>query len=178
MTTPREPDQVTVRPAVIDDVDALVALGNRLEGEAEFMLGSAIDPASGASLIKASLEDASDDGPRCRVFVAETGGAIIGICLCRELAHRAQQGVVQFGLGVDDEFRRRGIGRALTDQALAWAAGAGVRRMQLAVIRANAPALRLYEQAGFEIEGTLRRAAKIDGQFHDLHVMAKILAGD
>ncbi len=49
------PNEYAVRPAIIDDVADLVELGNRLEGEAEFMLGSAIDPVSGARLVKASL---------------------------------------------------------------------------------------------------------------------------
>lgn len=169
------PDDFTVRPAIIDDVANLVELGNRLEGEAEFMLGSAVDPVSGARLIKASLEAEIPDQPRSRVFVAESDDAIVGICLCRELSHPAQKDVMQFGLGVDRKFRRRGIGLALTEYALNWASDAAVRRIQLTVIMSNIPAVTLYQRAGFVIEGTLSRAAEIDGQIHDLYVMARLL---
>ena len=125
---PKTPNDFTVRRAIIDDVVELVELGNRLEGEAEFMLGSAIDPVSGTRLIKASLETESTGQVCSKVFVAEANGAIVGICLCRELSHPAQKGVVQFGLGVDEKYRRRGIGRALTEIALDWASGAEIHR--------------------------------------------------
>jgi len=82
---------------------------------------------------------------------------------------------VQFGLGVDVTHRRLGMGRALTELALNWAAGADVHRVQLTVIKANTPAVTLYEEAGFVIEGTLGRAARIDGRVDDLYVMAKLL---
>jgi RimJ/RimL family protein N-acetyltransferase len=169
------PSEYVIRPAIVDDVAELVELGNRLEGEAEFMLGSAVDPVSGARLIKASLEDAAPGQARSRVFVAEADGDIVGICLCRELSHPAQHGVVQLGLGVDESHRRLGMGRALTEFALDWAASADVHRVQLTVIKANTPAVTLYKEAGFVIEGTLNRAVKIDGRVHDLYVMAKLL---
>lgn len=168
------PDEFTVRPAIIDDVAELVELGNRLQGEAEFMLGSSIDPVSGTRLIKASLEEGAPGQARSRVFVADSSGEIVGICLCRELSHPAQHGIVQLGLGVDENHRRLGIGRALTDYALNWASGADVRRVQLTVIKANTPAVALYEEAGFVTEGTLSGGARIDGQVHDLYVMAKL----
>lgn len=161
-----------IRPAITEDVEGLVDLGNRLEGEAEFMLGSAVDPVSGARLIKASLEKRVAGQPCSKAFVAEQGGEIVGLCLCRELSHPAQKGVVQLGLGVDADHRRQGIGLALTEYAMAWAAGEGdIHRVQLTVIEANQPAVALYERVGFVIEGTLRGAARIDGQQHDLCVM-------
>ncbi len=166
------PQPFTVRSATIDDVVDLVELGNRLEGEAEFMLGSAVDPVSGTRLIKASLEQEIPGQPRSRAFVAETGGAIVGLCLCRELSHQAQKGIVQLGLGVDEKLRRQGMGLALTEFALDWASRAGVHRVQLTVVKANTPAVALYERAGFVVEGSLSRAARIDGRQHDLYVMA------
>ena len=51
--------------------------------------------------------------------------------------------------------RRLGIGRALLEQAEAWARAAGIRKLELHVFL-NEPAIKLYEQFGFEREG-LRR---------------------
>ena len=53
-----------------------------------------------------------------------------------------------WGLHVAPQARRQGIGRALLD-ALVAAAPEGVREVRLTVAAANAPALALYERAGF-----------------------------
>ena len=49
--------------------------------------------------------------------------------------------------------RRRGVGRALLEQAVAWAESAGVRKLELHVFPWNEPAIALYESFGFEREG-------------------------
>jgi putative acetyltransferase len=58
---------------------------------------------------------------------------------------------------VASSHRRLGIGRALLDRAVEWAEDVGVEKLELHVFPHNEPAIRLYEQFGFEREG-LRRA--------------------
>ncbi len=52
-------------------------------------------------------------------------------------------------MGVHPEYRRRSIGTYVLDSGLYWARAAGKRAVSLAVDASNAPALRLYERAGF-----------------------------
>ncbi len=47
-----------------------------------------------------------------------------------------------------------------------------LQRVSLSVLSNNPWARHVYAKAGFEIEGTLRRASFSDGQFHDVTVMA------
>jgi GNAT superfamily N-acetyltransferase len=54
------------------------------------------------------------------------------------------------GMSVVPEARGTGVGRALVERLLEEARGRGERRMELEVIEQNAPAVRLYESAGFE----------------------------
>ena len=56
-------------------------------------------------------------------------------------------------LAVHPSYRRRGLGRTLLEEALTAAARTGVRRATLEVRRSNAPAVRLYEGAGFVVAG-------------------------
>ena len=73
------------------------------------------------------------------------------------------------------EYRRRGIGRALLEQAVAWARDAGVRKLELHVFPWNEPAIRLYEQFGFEREGLRQHHYRRGGELVDVILMAYLL---
>lgn len=59
-------------------------------------------------------------------------------------------------LGVDPAFQGRGLGRALTEAAIAWADAHGISRIELYTRDDNARAIGLYEALGFVHEGTRR----------------------
>jgi ribosomal protein S18 acetylase RimI-like enzyme len=54
---------------------------------------------------------------------------------------------------VDPRYRRRGVARALVDQAVRWAAERQAREVILWVADQNTAARRLYEQLGFRPTG-------------------------
>ena len=67
------------------------------------------------------------------------------------------------------EERRRGIGKALLDEAIARLRSVGdVEQIELTVVQTEEPARRLYLARGFEVQGVMRGAMK-DGEhyFHD-----------
>jgi ribosomal protein S18 acetylase RimI-like enzyme len=76
------------------------------------------------------------------------------------------------GFAVDPAHRRRGLGRALLDAAAAEARARGARRLTLRVLAHNEPARRLYERAGFVVEGVLRGEFFLDGAYVDDVLMA------
>ena len=168
-------EPVSVRSVTIDDARKISDLGDRLASVAAYLLVSPIDPVGGSALIKASLDNEAGS-PLSRIFVAEANDDLVGIVLCREHFHPAQRGIVQLDLGVDAAHRGRGIGQLLLRRAVQRACNAKAHRVQLTVITANAPAISLYRHAGFEIEGTLKRAARIEGEFFDAYLMAKLLS--
>jgi RimJ/RimL family protein N-acetyltransferase len=49
-----------------------------------------------------------------------------------------------------------------------------LQRIWLTVFADNPRAIRAYEKAGFEMEGTLRRAYFVDGRWRDAAIMAKL----
>jgi len=80
------------------------------------------------------------------------------------------------GMMVRDALQRAGIGRALLDALVAEARrGAGLEMLTLTVTDGNAPAVRLYERAGFERYGALPNAIKVDGRYHAKIQMVKFL---
>jgi putative acetyltransferase len=85
--------------------------------------------------------------------------------------------VATLGLAVGTGARRQGVGSALlgtaVEMAERWLA---VRRIELDVYTDNLAAIALYEKFGFAVEGTLRQFAFRNGEFVDVHVMARIAA--
>ena len=80
------------------------------------------------------------------------------------------------GMAVRDDVQGRGVGTALMRSALELADGwLGLTRLELEVYTDNEAAIRLYQNFGFETEGTLRRYALRSGVFVDAYMMARLL---
>ena len=81
------------------------------------------------------------------IFVALVDGAVVGTCAA--IVRNAH--IVELAkLAVADGATGRGIGRALTLEAIAWARARGVKRVVLVSSTLLTSALRLYERLGFE----------------------------
>ncbi|MDX6743724.1 GNAT family N-acetyltransferase [Actinocorallia sp. A-T 12471] len=79
------------------------------------------------------------------------------------------------GLGVDHAVRGRGVGAALLAEACAEARRQGARKITLRVLSSNTAARRLYERAGFHVEGVLREEFRVEGVYVDDILMARRL---
>ena len=106
------------------------------------------------------------------VLVAVRGDEIIGrLSVARDLQTSCAH-VAGLGLMVAREHRRRGVGRALMDAAERWARSVGVTKLELHVFPHNEPAIKLYEEFGFEHEGLRRGHFRRGGQLVDAVLMA------
>ena len=75
---------------------------------------------------------------------------------------------------VDPRYRQQGVGRALLEAGLGWAAAQGAERMLLEVEWANEPALALYRSLGFTEISFRRNYYGVD---RDALVMQRALDG-
>jgi ribosomal-protein-alanine N-acetyltransferase len=98
-------------------------------------------------------------GPGGFALMVEEGDNALGFILCRAMAGEAEV----LTLAVDPPARRRGLARALVDAALGAARMAGAGAMFLEVAHDNAPAIALYQAAGFTAAGTRRGYYRRDG---------------
>jgi putative acetyltransferase len=113
--------------------------------------------------------------PDAAVFVAEDDGAVVARLSVARDPHSASRHVADLGLMVDAGYRRRGIGRALLEQAVLWARESGVQKLELHVFPWNEPAIRLYEQFGFRREGLRVGHYRRDGDLVDVILMAYMI---
>jgi RimJ/RimL family protein N-acetyltransferase len=85
-------------------------------------------------------------------FIACEDGAAIG--MARIFAEADTPGRMHLvGMWVDPRHRRRGVAKALVEQAVRWAAERRAREVILWVVDRNLQARRLYERAGFRPTG-------------------------
>jgi ribosomal-protein-alanine N-acetyltransferase len=87
------------------------------------------------------------------------GDAVVGYLISWHVADELH--ILQVAAAVAE--RRKGIGRALVDEVLAYAAREGVRLVLLEVRRSNAAAIALYRRVGF-IASNVRRRYYTDGE--------------
>jgi RimJ/RimL family protein N-acetyltransferase len=106
------------------------------------------------------------------VYVADDGGVVVGRLSVARDPHGASRHVADLGLMVAAGHRRRGIGRALLEQAADWARAAGVLKLELHVFPWNEPAIRLYEDFGFEREGLRKEHYRRGSELVDAILMA------
>jgi RimJ/RimL family protein N-acetyltransferase len=161
-----------IREADARDADALVRLGRAVSGEPGGWLlttdGGWRGPGDERRYLKSLRRY-----PDAVVYVAEVddGEIVARLSLARE-PHPSSRHVADLGLMVAESHRRRGIGRALLEQAEAWAAAHGVRKIELHVFPWNEPAIALYESFGFEREGYRKAHYRRGDEYVDAIVMA------
>jgi diamine N-acetyltransferase len=103
--------------------------------------------------------------------IRDMEGRLVGTC---QLLHRnpvSLNAELQIRIGSPSD-RGRGYGTAAVRQLLDFAFNDwNLHRVQLFVLEGNDAAIRTYEKCGFKLEGVLRQAVHIDGQYRNLIVM-------
>jgi RimJ/RimL family protein N-acetyltransferase len=82
------------------------------------------------------------------------------------------------GLALRPSFRGRGLSTdVLRVLCLYGFETRGLHRLQLDTLADNEPMIKAAKRAGFELEGTLRRSAWVDGRFYDRVILARLALG-
>ena len=162
--------EFVVREAVPADAPGLVALAQAVGAEPEGWL-IADESWRGVSDERRYLK-AIKRHPHAAVFVAENAEAIVGRLSVARDPHPASFHVADLGLMVAAGHRRRGIGRALLERAVEWAAESRVSKLELHVFPHNEPAIALYESFGFVREGFRKAHYRRGAGYVDAILMA------
>jgi RimJ/RimL family protein N-acetyltransferase len=104
-------------------------------------------------------------------FVAVDRGNVVGWIDIAPLGREMFSHVGQLGMGLLADYRGKGLGTRLMEVALARAWEIGLERVELDVYPSNATAIHLYEKFGFQLEGSRRKAKKMDGVHEDVLIM-------
>jgi ribosomal protein S18 acetylase RimI-like enzyme len=114
--------------------------------------------------------------PGRAVFGAFADEALVGmVAFRRESMRKAHHKGYLSSLYVAPAHRGQGAGRRLVGHALAFAAAAGVRQVNLTVTATNVAALALYESQGFKSYGVEHAGLCVGREFYDeIHMVRQL----
>jgi putative acetyltransferase len=166
---------IEIRRAVPDDAVALIAHLKALAHEPGINIPLEPDELTLTVGEERDRLAELDDNPRAMLLVAMRGKELLGELTVRGLStRRAVHHVATLGMSVRADARGQGVGGALLEAALEWAADHGFTRVELYVYARNAPAIALYEKHGFVLEGRRKHFIRDGEQFLDDLVMARV----
>ncbi|MCH7350085.1 GNAT family protein [Aeromonas sp. MR7] len=163
-----------VRQVRVSDADNILALMNRLDNETTFMLyepGERTTTEVEQAQILASFIDANNKVMLVLSEQDEIAGFIVGI---GQPANRNKH-VLYCVIGIQHSAAGQGFGKKMMSALEAWARAHGFARMELGVMCHNARAFALYRACGFEVEGVKRNTMRVDGEYVDEYMMAKLI---
>ncbi len=99
-------------------------------------------------------------------------GELVGIMAYERGEKRQAHRGWLYQVYVKPQMRGTGCAQALLETIIAHARGE-VQQLHLSVESRNAPALRLYQKAGFTVYGTDPRYMSVNGRYHDEHLMVR-----
>lgn len=161
---------VTATPEVFDAA-ALLAYVEQVAGESDFLTFGPGEHGLTLADEVAFLEGAASSGRFMRK--ATVDGALVAFLDLRRPPRPRVHHTGEFGLSVRKDFWRQGVGRILLEELLAWAAAAGMRKIDLRVRADNVGAQALYRRLGFVEEGRVTRAMQLRGELFDELIMGR-----
>ncbi len=165
-----------VRPAIVEDADALAGAMAAIAEEGSWLAAEApVDRAAAALRFHTAIVS-----PEHAVWTLLDGDGdgdgdgdderVVG---CAALHPTAADGVLSLGMLIVASARGRGGGRALLDAARDWAGRDGAHKIELEVWIDNARAIAFYAGAGFVVEGLRRdHYRRRDGRLRSVLIMA------
>ena len=161
--------EITVRHAELEDYEAL----HRIFSGPKAVAGTLQLPFPSAEIWRRRLADPPEG---LYSLVACVEGEVVGsIGLETSPTRLRMRHVGSIGMAVHDDWQGKGVGTALLGAALDLADNwLNLSRVELTVYTDNAAGIALYENFGFEIEGTHRRLAFRNGEYVDAYSMGRL----
>jgi putative acetyltransferase len=157
---------MTVRRALVDDVEAMAGVMAAVAGEGLIGTESPVD----VDAVRRRFRDTITGPGPAAMWVFELEGRILGQAGLHETG---AAGVLAFGAAILPDGRGRGGGRALLAATLDHARQCGAHKIELEVWPDNARAIALYSRVGFTVEGVRRdHYRRRDGSLRSTMLMA------
>ena len=110
------------------------------------------------------------------IYIFETAGVAAGMFKLNRYSYRTSHVAYLGGLAIHPSRSGKGLGSQMMKEIMDYAKEQGILRIELSTAVINEKAIRLYEKAGFQKEGILRKYTylKKENQYLDEVMMAWI----
>ena len=167
-------EDILIRPAGPEDTEGIVAHRVGIASEPDTFVSYTAEEANRAvEKERERIIKQLEEGDLCLVAVAEDR-IIAEIGCSMDHSYSITRHTAVLGMSVERNYRNRGLGSKMMQEAIKWAQGKRVVRLELEVYAENRPAIHLYEKNGFEVEGCKRKYAKQRGRYYDSLIMSRL----
>ncbi|HEX3032141.1 MAG TPA: GNAT family N-acetyltransferase [Bacillota bacterium] len=166
--------EVTLRPAVPEDAQQLLATINSVAKERSYMLTEL----SGKSAVEGHEFISRLDSSKYLLLVAEMGDQIVGALGVNPTAPGRDQRDSQacdIGVHLLSGFREQGVGSKMLEYALEWAREKCYRRISACIFTSNKRSLNLFRKFGFLQEAKSKKQFRLGTETIEEVIMAKML---
>ena len=166
---------IEYKPMTPDYIPSLWTFLNRLDSQTDFMMYEPNERPrrTTQSQLQSYIQSSVINGEDC-IYIALDSGNIIGYIHAERGKFNRTRHTAYIVAGVLQSYRGKGIGTALFDRIDRWARENRIARLELTVECRNETAKRLYEKAGFTVEGTRKGSMCVNGKYIDEYYMAKL----
>ena len=162
-----------IRKANVEDAEKYLQMLKQLDNETKNML---LEPGERKTTIEQMIDRiTSMSGSNGTIFLIEDENKIGGFLAAQRGGTNRIRHSAYIVIGMLKEYRGKKLGTKLFEELQKWVAENNITRLELTVVKNNEAAIKLYEKAGFKIEGIKEKSMIIDGNYVDEYYMGKIL---
>ncbi|MBT2713459.1 N-acetyltransferase [Pseudomonas sp. ISL-88] len=163
---------LTLRRAVLEDADAVVAIYNSTI--ASRMVTADTEEVTTEDRMDWFLRH-TDKRP---LFVAEDENGKVAAWISFETFYGrpAYEKTAEISIYLHEDCRGKGAGSFLLQEALRIASEIGIRNIMAFIFGHNVPSIKLFEKFGFTQWGVLPGVAEMDGKRYDLNILGRELS--
>lgn len=167
--------EVILREAVKSDAQDLINFYNVVGGETDFLSFGEDEFMATVDFEEKYLDNINNEVNSTLILVI-FNDKIIGAASINSSPKRKIRHVGTLGIVIKKEFCNMGLGKILIQYLIEWAKSNSITKKIILITRAdNTFAKNLYEQLGFETEGTLKNDNYENGKYYDCLSMGLIL---
>lgn len=171
----KDGSECIIRRATPKDAAEIVQYSNIIGGESDFLSYGKNEFSYNVEQERQVIRDYNSASNRLFI-VAVIDNRICGLLTFWGNNRKRLEHWGEFGISVLRRYWGTGIGQALMDFMIRWAEeGKIIRKIDLMVREDNYSAITLYKKMGFEVEGRIRRAMKIDDTFYNFLYMGRLI---
>jgi RimJ/RimL family protein N-acetyltransferase len=163
-----------IREIKLQDAQNYLDLLKELDQESAYMLFEPDERSQTLTELEDYLKELTMSQTKT-LLVIEEEGTLVGFVevIGNELKRtRHRAGLV---IGIRKAYQGKGLGKELLGQAIEWAKGSAIKRLELTVMAHNRKALWLYSRMGFSVEGIRKKAIYVDNEWRDEFYMSLLL---